>query len=384
MLSLLRQINEMAGRHVGLLVLAGLAGVAWHTWWLWQRDKRRLTRKASPALPSSLGLWPGMPKVSALVAAWNEAEHIESHIRSFLDLRYPNKELVLCAGGSDGTYALACRLADPQVAMLEQRPGEGKQGALQRCLSRSDGAIIFLTDADCVFSEEAFLRLIEPIARGKAQVVTGVSEPKAHQRLSPLVQYQWFNDLVWSYQMPPTVDGVLGRNCALLREVLEAIGAFDAPVRTGTDYFLSRLLVRAGYAIQAVPDSRIATDCPDSPQGYVRMWRRWNKNLLIHGLRFEVWKDVKGVLIAFTLYSLILLLPLLTPILGPMAWGISLLLFSVANANRLRRVTAGAELAGLKVSWKWLVRLPYYTCLDMLAVLLALRDSVDPKLRSQW
>lgn len=333
---------------------------------------------------SPLDQWPATPKVSALVAAWNEAEHVESHIRSFLDLVYPNKELVICAGGPDGTFALAERWAGPRVTVLEQQPGEGKQAALRRCLARSNGAIVYLTDADCLFSEEAFLRLIEPIVQGQARVATGVSTPKADQLSIPLVQYQWLGDLVWFSQMTQTVDGVLGRNCALVRNVLDDIGGFDAEVRTGTDYFMSRLLVKAGYDIQAVPESRIATEFPDSPRGYLRMLRRWRKNLLVHGPPFGYWKDVKGVLAAGVVYSLIPSLAILTPVLGPIGLVTSVLLFSVAVANRLRDLAVGARLAGWKLSRGWLFRLPFYTCLEMLAVLLAVRDYLDADLRSQW
>ena len=343
-----------------------------------------LSRRAAPESPPIPEEWPSQPTVSTLVAAWHEADNIEAHIRSFLDLKYPARQLILCAGGADDTYDRARRWAGPRLLVLEQQPGEGKQRALQRCLAQADGEIIFLTDADCVFSEPAFLRLIEPIACGAAEVVTGVSEPKANRLGSTLVQYQWFNDLVWSRRLPQTVDGVLGRNCALRRRVLEDVGAFTAPVRTGTDYYLSRLLVRAGYRIRAVPDSRMPTDYPESPAGYLRMWRWWNKNLLVHGARFGAWKDVKGVLAASTISCLILLLPISTPILGSPAWVTSLLLFSTANANRLRRVAAGAQLAGSRPTLKCLISLPFYTCLDMLAALLACRDAIDPRLRSRW
>jgi glycosyltransferase involved in cell wall biosynthesis len=369
-----------------VLVLAGLAGVAFDNWRRCRRDEGwlRTLAEASPAPPPSPETWTSCPRVSVLVAGWNEARNIEDHIRSFQDLRYPFKELVICAGGDDGSFAEASRLAGPAVIVLEQQPGEGKQHSLQRCLSRAGGDVILLTDADCTFTEDAFLRLIEPIALGQAQVVTGVSKPLSRQLPNALVQYQRFNDLLWSRQMPQRVDGVLGRNCALLRPVLEAIGAFDSPVSTGTDYFLSRLLTRAGYEIHSAPDSCVATEYPGSPRAYLRMWRRWNKNLLIHGFRFGAWKDVRGVLVAFAIYSHILSAPVLTLAIGPLALVTPLTLFGMASANRFRRLRAGTRLAGMRVPWRCLVGLPFYASLEMVAVVLAVRDCLHPKLRSQW
>jgi cellulose synthase/poly-beta-1,6-N-acetylglucosamine synthase-like glycosyltransferase len=379
----MKRIKRALNRRAGLLLVAGFAGLAWHNWRLWQRDQAQSAGQQAESLPAFTA-WPATPRVSILVAAWNEAGNIEAHIRSFLDLSYPNTELILCAGGADDTYDLACRMDGPRVMVLEQKPGEGKQQALQTCLAHAGGSIILLSDADCLFSDTAFLRLIEPIVLGAVEVVTGVSEPRTDQRDNSFVQYQWFGDVAWSSRMPSIVDGVLGRNCALSRDALDAVGGFKAPARTGTDYLLSRLLAEAGYQIAAVPHSRIATEYPASSSAYLRMWRRWNKNLLIHGLRYRARKDVQGVLSACALYGTVFLAPLATPLFGAAAWGTSLLLFSAAVANRVRRLALGARLTGVRVSAKTLLGLPFYTCLDMLAVLLALRDALSPRLRSRW
>jgi cellulose synthase/poly-beta-1,6-N-acetylglucosamine synthase-like glycosyltransferase len=384
MIGEIRRLKRRANDRAVPLLLLGLAGVTLQTWRLARRDRAALARAASPAPAPAWETWPARPSVSVLVAAWNEAAAIDDHLRSFCALRYPHKQLVLCAGGDDGTFERACRWANLQVVVLEQQEGEGKQQALRRCLPYATGAVIVLTDADCLLSEPAFCRLLAPLATGASRVVTGTSEPYAAQRGCALVQYQWLTDLAWSAQLPETVDGVLGRNCALLRPVLDEIGGFDAPVRTGTDYFMSRQLARAGHAIRAVPDSRIATRYPDSARAYLRMWRRWNKNLLIHGPRFGAWRDVRGVASAYLVYSAGLILALLAPLLGPAAAVPPLLVLGLASSSRARRVVAGARLAGGTLPWGLLARVPFYTCLDMLAVLLAGHDAVRPGRRARW
>src|SRR5687768_5466499 len=112
-----------------------------------------MTRLSAAWLPCSLeGAMKGLEQavVSILVAAWNEAEHIDDLIASCLRWAYPRKELVLCAGGADDTLRRARRWEGAGVRVLEQLPGEGKQGALERCLREATGEIIVLTDADCV------------------------------------------------------------------------------------------------------------------------------------------------------------------------------------------------------------------------------------------
>lgn len=322
--------------------------------------------------------------MSVLVAAWNEEQHIVAFLHSFLALSYPACDLVLCAGGTDATYAIAARYADAKITVLEQYPGEGKQRALRRCLERATGALIMLTDADCLMADAPFLRLIEPLARRDASVATGVSLPRPEQWASPLVQYQGLSDLAWQHGLSVVADGVLGRNCALRRDLLAQLGAFDAPAATGTDYVLSRLVTGAGYAIRCVVASKVATEYPETLGDYLRMWRRWNKNLLLHGMRYGAWRDVRGVATACAIYGATVALPALTPFIGPLALVGSALLFAQAGANRLGRLALGARVRGTKPAVRTIVGLPLFIALDMLAVFLAVADAVDARKRSRW
>jgi glycosyltransferase involved in cell wall biosynthesis len=318
------------------------------------------------------------------VAAWNEAAHIDDHLDTFLALSYPDKELIIAAGGGDGTLDLARRWAGPTITILEQYPGEGKQRALARCLEAAKGAVIMLTDADCAFGDDAFHRLLQPIANGRAAVTTGMSEPKVDQRRSPLVQYQWFGDVLWGAQRPEVADGILGRNCALRREVIDQIGGFSAPARTGTDYVMSQLLRQGRHRIRAVPESRILTDFPTSPVAYLRMWRRWNKNLLIHGSRFGAWGEVKAVVLALGVAGAVFTAPLLALLAGPLALSVAALLLAFAVTGRVRRLAIGARLVGAPLSVALLVRIPFFTLLDMLGVVLAWADVMRPSRRARW
>lgn len=366
------------------LGLLGLAAIAVHNWRLWQRDKAFLAQKADPPPLPPLREWPALPTVSVLVAAWNEAEHIERHIASFLALRYPHKELVLCAGGEDGTYDIARRCADARVQVLRQMPGEGKQRALARSFPQTTGEIIFLTDADCLLDDEAFERTLLPLAGDQTTVATGMSQPLPEQRFHPLAQYQWSNDIVWAAQMSDQANGILGRNCALLRTTIRDIGAFSAHACTGTDYVMSQQLREQGYTIRAVPGSHVKTHYPTSSLEYLHMWRRWNKNLLVHGLRYKAFSDVWAVVTAALLALTVIVLPVLTPLFGIFALMPALLLLFTASLNRVRRMLMASELSGITFSFRQALRAPFFTFLDLLAGLMAVYDSLHPRLRDKW
>src|SRR5262245_48952492 len=122
-------------RTAGLMLAVGLAAVAFTEWRAWQDERSRTAEPAPAPLP------PGpRPRVSVLVAAWGEPEETVRLRRSFVGLRYPDKELVLCAGG--GAFEAAANVAGQGVVLLEQRPGEGKWSALRRSLELATGEII--------------------------------------------------------------------------------------------------------------------------------------------------------------------------------------------------------------------------------------------------
>jgi len=255
--------------------------------------------------------WPSLPKVSVLVAAWNEADHIDRHIRSFLDLRYPYKELVLCAGGEDGTYHLATHYAGEQVNVLEQLPGEGKQRALRKAFPYASGEIIFLTDADCLLNSESFERLLYPLIIRDATVATGVSRPYANKQKNPFILHQWspqrYNEIFLTSQYS---KGLLGRNCALNRDAIEKAWESRQKVTTGTDYYLALRVLESGRKIRYIPESFVETRFPTSSNQYIRQQTRWLRNLLMWGSGFGDWYHVSHAIKTSMIGITLLLMPL--------------------------------------------------------------------------
>ena len=96
--------------------------------------------------------------------------------------RIAYKELILCAGGPDGTYHLAKTFTSAQVLVFEQKPGEGKQRALQRCFEQSHGVVIFLTDADCLLEDRVFERTLYPLVVEGKDAATGTWRPSNPSR----------------------------------------------------------------------------------------------------------------------------------------------------------------------------------------------------------
>jgi glycosyltransferase involved in cell wall biosynthesis len=362
-----KRILRPANRRAGKLLLLGLVGVAWHNWRLWQRDKARLAELGQLGPPPDWHDWPDLPQVSVLVAAWNEADLIQRHIESFLALRYPYKELVLNAGGADGTYELAMRYAGPQVTVLQQQFGEGKQAALRRCLAASGGEFLFLTDADCLLNEEAFARTLAPLVLEGEAVATGTSRPLAEELAKPFVVYQWCTDIYVAARYRDYVPGILGRNCAVTRQALGQIGGFQAEIRTGTDYHMAKRLLKQGYRIRYVADSTIESRYPETVLSYWRRQSRWIRNLVLHGPAFGAHDEVAMALRASLVGLSMLLLPAAALLAGPVLlalWGV--LLFQAFLA-KLRYAAFGHLSQRAPVTARQLVWTPAYMLADFVA-----------------
>lgn len=359
------------------ITVVGVA--AWHNWRAWRRATADQAARPDPS-PAE---WPTRPFVSVLVAAWNEAEMIPRHIESFKELGYPAKQLIICAGGADGTFEIARRLADAEVRVLEQRPGEGKQRSLQRCFEAAEGDIIMLADADCLLSESAFRQLLAPIVLGESDVVTGYREPLQEQRGSLFTRPQWFTEAA-AEGARHHVNGLWGGNCAMRREAIERAGAFLEPAATGTDYVQARTLLNAGYRIDWIPDSRVETRYPQDVTSYLRAWRRWIKNILIHGPRLGDWRGTAETVVAITLAAGTILPPLVVPIAGRIALLGPMTALCVATLNRVRRFAIGSRVLEAPASWRLYAAAPAFAVLDQLAAVLAAYDVLTRRGRSRW
>ena len=93
--------------------------------------------RSRPALPPSGPL----PKVTVLVAAWNEAAVIETKLRNTLASDYPEEllEVVVATDGStDATADLVASFGDRRVLLSHSDRRDGKAAAIDRAVSDRD------------------------------------------------------------------------------------------------------------------------------------------------------------------------------------------------------------------------------------------------------
>lgn len=121
---------------------------------------------------------PIRPRVSILVAAWNEARTIGHKLQDLAQQDYPPElveVIVACDGSTDGTPARAerLRLMFGERLKVLTLPHRGKAAALDAAAAAATGDVFVLTDARQDLSHNAIASLVENFADPSVGAVGG-------------------------------------------------------------------------------------------------------------------------------------------------------------------------------------------------------------------
>jgi cellulose synthase/poly-beta-1,6-N-acetylglucosamine synthase-like glycosyltransferase len=117
----------------------------------------------------------GLPSVSVLIAAYNEAACIGQRIENLLAQDYPADKLEILIGSdasTDETDAIVQRYAGRGVN-LSRGPRSGKAGVLSRLVATATSDVLVMTDANTDFERDAIRRLVQPLRDESVGLVCG-------------------------------------------------------------------------------------------------------------------------------------------------------------------------------------------------------------------
>lgn len=138
-----------------------------------------LLLKLLPSHSSGIHITPlEAPEATVLIAAYNEAAHIESTLRNKLEQNYPAdrlKVIVISDESTDGTDAIVERIAaeDSRVSLLRQLPRQGKTSALNLAMHSVHSDILVFSDANSIYHPDAIHHLVEAFQDQSVGYVTG-------------------------------------------------------------------------------------------------------------------------------------------------------------------------------------------------------------------
>ena len=173
--------------------LAWLALITLIVWLLIAREIMAGNRSVRPLREISPDLSPGLPRVSVIVAARNEARNIREALDSLLGLAYPEYELIVVDDRSDdGTGGILDGMAasEPRLKVIhvDQLPSEwlGKNHALWLGANRATGELLLFTDADIVMEPTSLTRAVRMLRDGSIDhlaVTPSMTMPTTHLQM---------------------------------------------------------------------------------------------------------------------------------------------------------------------------------------------------------
>jgi glycosyltransferase involved in cell wall biosynthesis len=197
-------------------------------------------------------------QLSVIVPVFNERNTVAEIIRRMRAVTLPSdlglEVLVVDDGSSDGTDKVLAALGDSTVRVINHGVNQGKGAAVRTGLESVRGDLVLIQDADLEYDPEDWNKLLEPLLRGKADVVYGSRFTGERKNMMPL---HWmgnrFLSLVTNVLYSSTLSDM--ETCYKLfdRKVLEGItiesDKFDFEPE------ITAKVLRRGYRIYEVPIS---------------------------------------------------------------------------------------------------------------------------------
>ncbi len=108
--------------------------------------------------------WEEPPRVSLIVAAYDEEEVIAAKVANARALDYPRErlELIVASDGSSDATAERARAAGADLVL--ELPRGGKVAAQNAAAERASGELLAFSDANSLWAPDALLHLVEPFA----------------------------------------------------------------------------------------------------------------------------------------------------------------------------------------------------------------------------
>jgi cellulose synthase/poly-beta-1,6-N-acetylglucosamine synthase-like glycosyltransferase len=119
------------------------------------------------------GTWEELPRVSLIVAAYDEEEVIAAKVANALALDYPRErlELIVASDGSADATVERARAAGADLVL--DLPRGGKIAAQNAAAARAGGEVLAFSDANSAWAPDALRHLVEPFADPAVGYVCG-------------------------------------------------------------------------------------------------------------------------------------------------------------------------------------------------------------------
>ena len=293
----------------------GLTAIAFCVWLSRHIQIAVATRKM---VPLHSGLYKGdddLPSMTVLVAAKDEADNIETCLKSLLRQDYPGLKLIAINDRSgDETAEIMDRIAGDAESLstvhVQELPAGwfGKNHAMHQGMQQVDTDWLCFTDADCDFESPRTLEVAVRCAMDRgADFLSILPRHETRTFLEKVIQpacsaimMLWFNPLKVNDPAKPAAYAN-GAFMLIRRSCYDAIGGHEA-VRgyMNEDMYLARRTKQAGQRLRVVSNLDLYTVRMYST--FAQTWAGWTRIFL--GC-FESVRRLVVTLVVVTIFSLL-------------------------------------------------------------------------------
>jgi glycosyltransferase involved in cell wall biosynthesis len=112
-------------------------------------------------------------RLAIIVPVFNEAATVVEIVRRLLSVPLDAQVVLVDDGSTDGTAEELQKISNPRLRVIRHATNMGKGAAIVTGIGAVTADAIVIQDADLEYSPEELPRLLEPVARGEADVVYG-------------------------------------------------------------------------------------------------------------------------------------------------------------------------------------------------------------------
>jgi cellulose synthase/poly-beta-1,6-N-acetylglucosamine synthase-like glycosyltransferase len=237
-----------------------------------------------------------LPKFSIVVPMKNEEKVAERCLNALLKLDYPKlkKEILVVEDGSTDKTLEICTKYNKRhhnlIKILHRPNSNGKPSALNYAITKSNGEIMAVFDADNVPKTDALLKVAKYFEDPSVVAVQGTTYSlNADENM--ITKFVSYEEAAYhrTYVQGKDVLGLfvpLTGSCQFLRRrILEEVGGWDEK-SLSEDVEMSAKLTERGYTIRYAPDVRSWQEHPSTINQLVRQRTRWFRGYMETALKY--------------------------------------------------------------------------------------------------
>jgi len=111
--------------------------------------------------------------LSVIIPTYNEGRTLLAVIDAVRKVPIPKQIVIVDDGSADETPEILRQVTGPDILVHRHKTNCGKGMAIRTGLASASGDIVVIQDADLEYDPQDYLKLVEPIVAGRADVVYG-------------------------------------------------------------------------------------------------------------------------------------------------------------------------------------------------------------------